>query len=58
MACPHCLSTPYPRESTEPRYAIGRSTMRTAIDVSTNEPAHHSINDLQFPNDIVLLAVF
>jgi putative transposase len=57
MPCPHCLST-----------SVSKRKLRTSLGYRTfycrdcerrfNERSGSAFNDLQFPNDIVLLAVF
>ena len=57
MACPHCMST-----------SVSKRKLRTSLGYRTfycrdcerrfNERSGSAFNDLQFPNDIVLLAVF
>ena len=57
MSCPHCLST-----------SVSKRKLRTSLGYRTfycrdwdrrfNERSGSAFNDLQFPNDIVLLAVF
>jgi putative transposase len=57
MSCPHCLST-----------SVSKRKFRTSLGYRTfccrdcnrrfNERSGTPFNDLQFPNDIVLLAVF
>jgi len=57
MACPHCMST-----------SVSKRKLRTSLGYRTfycrdcerrfNERSGSAFNDLQFPNDIVLMAVF
>ena len=57
MACPHCLSTPVSKRKI--RTSLGYRTFYCGdCDRRFNELSGSAFNDLQFPNDIVLLAVF
>ena len=57
MACPHCQSTSVSnrKHRTSPGY---RTFYCQDCDKRFNERSGTPYNDLQFPNDIVLLAVF
>ena len=56
MSCPHCLSAPVSKR--KHRTSLGYRTFYSAnCDSRFNERTGTPFNDLQFPNDIVLLAV-
>jgi putative transposase len=57
MVCPHCLSTSVSKRKI--RTSLGYRTFYCGdCDRRFNELSGSAFNDLQFPNDIVLLAVF
>ena len=57
MACPHCMSTSVSKRKR--RTSLGYRTFYCGdCDKRFNERSGTQFNDLQFPNDIVLLAVF
>ena len=56
MSCPHCLSTSVSKRKL--RTSLGYRTFYCRdCDKRFNERSGSAFNDLQFPNDIVLLAV-
>jgi putative transposase len=57
MSCPHCLSTSI--SNRKHRTSLGYRTFYCGdCNKRFNERSRTPVNDLQFPNDIVLLAVF
>ncbi len=57
MSCPHCLSTSISKRKY--RTSLGYRTFYSQdCDKRFNERSGTQFNDLQFPNDIVLLSVF
>jgi putative transposase len=57
MSCPHCLSASVSKRKR--RTSLGYRTFYCGdSDKRFNERSGTQFNDLQFPNDIILLAVF